>query len=175
MALVLVSILITVILFAILKKNGHVDEDFCGWGFTIFLSLLLTVLLHVVTYPIKLDRQSGTTTTQKIVAMKPDSKIEGEIKSGLFFYRCRIDEVDYYVYLTENNEVYKQEHTPVDHTFIKETEGQPKIVKTTRYVQNNLPKIIRFRLHQSPEAVCETDTIFVPKGTVSDCSKYVVF
>lgn len=175
MVLVLVSILITVILFVILKKNCHADEDFCGWGFIISVSFFLTIFLHVVTYPIKLDRQSGTTTTQKIVAMKPDSKIEGEIKSGFFFYRCRIDEVDYYVYLTENNGVYKQECALVDHTFIKETEGHPKIVKTTRYVQNNLPKIIRFRLHQSPEAVCETDTIFIPKGTVSDCSKYVVF
>jgi hypothetical protein len=174
MTLVLVSILITIILFVVLKKKGFVDEDFYSWGFIIFLSLLLTVFLHTVTYPIKLDRWSQT-TTQNIVAMKPDSKIEAEIKSGLFYYRCWIDEVDYYVYLTENNGVYKQECIPVNHTFIKETEGQPKIVETTRYVQNNLPKIMRFRLHPSPEVISETDTIFVPKGTVSNCSEYVVF
>ena len=178
MVIVIISILIAIALFFYLKKIDFVDKDYSKGGFVfymIYMPILLTLILHALTFPIKLERPT-VVTTQKIVAMKPDSKIEGEMSGGLFFYRCRINEIDYYVYLTESNEVYKQENAPVNQTVIKETEDQPRIVKTTHIVRNGLPNIIRFKLKcDYNEVIDESYVIFVPKGTISECSKYVVF
>ena len=104
----------------------------------------------------------------------PDSKFESEMRGGLFFYRCRIDEVDYYVYLIEDDGVYRQEKIPVERTSIKETSGHPKVVKSSKYVQNTLPNWIRFNMN-SLEKISESDTLYVPVGTISECSKFVAF
>lgn len=127
----------------------------------------------MVTYPVKLERPV-VTTTKKITAIKYDSKVEGEIRAGLFFYRCRIDEVDYYVCLTENDGVYRQENFPVGNTVVKETSGQPRVVKSEKFVKNGIPDWIRFHFNE-PEKTHESDTIFVPEGTVSSCKKFEVF
>lgn len=173
MLITLFSIIIPAIVFIIIKKKCGGDDCPPLVGFVVLTSLLLYLMLHLFTYPVKLERPV-ITDTQKIVAMKTDSKTEGETSGGLFFYRCRIDEVDYYVYLVEDAGIYKQEKVPVEYTVIKETTDQPKIIKNTKYVKNGLPNTIRFKC-KGPEKVGESDTIFVPEGTISDCSKYIVF
>ena len=172
MLITLISILIAVTIVIIVKKKCDVDDDFCGWGCGIFTAFILTLLLHLVTYPVKLERPV-VTTTQKITAMKYDSKVEGEMRGGLFFYRCRIDEVDYYVYLTEADGIYKQERVPVENTVIKETKGQPRVVKSNTYVQSGIPQWIRFK--DITKKVGESDTLYVPEGTVSSCTKFEIF
>lgn len=110
----------------------------------------------------------------KAELMKYDSKVEGEMRGGLFFYRCRIDEVDYYVYLTEADGIYKQERVPVENTVIKETKEQPRVVKSNTYVQSGIQMWIRFK-DNPPKKTCESDTLYVPEGTVSNCTKFEVF
>lgn len=173
MLITLISILIAVTIVIIVKKKYDDDDDFCGWGCGIFTAVILTLLLHLVTYPVKLERPV-VTTTQKITAMKYDSKVEGEMRGGLFFYRCRIDEVDYYVYLTEADGIYKQERVPIDNTVIMETKGQPRVVKSNTYVQSGIPMWIRFK-ENPPKKTGESDTLYVPEGTVSSCTKFEVF
>lgn len=176
MIITLLSILAIVCIFLKIRKNNKDYEywdDFCGWGFIIFMSCCLMLIAHALTYPVKLERPV-VTTTQKIVAMKQNSKTEGEFRGGLFFYRCRIEEVDYYVCLTENNGVYRQENFPVENTVVKETSGQPRVVKSEKFVQNAIPGWIRFHFDE-PKKIHESDTIFVPEGTVSSCTKFEVF
>lgn len=177
MFITLLSILAIVCIFLKIRKSNKDDwdslDDFCGWGFIVTMSCILILILHALTYPLKLERPV-VTTTQKITAMKYDSKVEGEMRGGLFFYRCRIDEVDYYVYLTEAEGIYKQERVPIDNTVIMETKGQPKVVKKTQYVKNGIPNWIRFHFDE-PQKTHESDTIFVPEGTVSSCTKFEVF
>ena len=175
MIIALFSIFVAFVIGIIIKKKYYTVEcdDFAIWGFTIFIGIILALILHAVTYPVKLERPI-ITTTEKIVAIKPDSKFESEMRGGLFFYRCRIDEVDYYVYLIEDDGVYRQEKIPVERTSIKETSGHPKVVKSSKYVQNTLPNWIRFNMN-SLEKISEPDTLYVPVGTISECSKFVAF
>lgn len=177
MLITLLSILAIVCIFLKIRKNNKYDnefwDDFCGWGFIIFMSCFLTLIVHALTYPVKLERPV-ITTTQKITAMKYDSKVEGEMRGGLFFYRCRIDEVDYYVYLTEADGIYKQERVPVENTVIKETKEQPRVVKSNTYVHNAISNWIRFHFDK-PKKSHESDTLYVPEGTVSSCTKFEIF
>lgn len=175
MLITIASIIVALVCCFWMKRNLFSDDpdDFCGVGCTILVSLLLTIIMHVLTWPFKPERPV-VTTTQNIVAMKYDSKLEGEFRAGLFFYRCQVDDVDYYVYLTEADGVYRQERVQIDNTVVKETSGQPRVVKTKSYIQNGLPWWIRFK-KQYPEMTHESDTIFVPVGTVSECTKYEIF
>lgn len=172
MLIIIISILIAITIVIKIKKNC-IDDDFTGVMCGITISIILILFFHMITYPIKLEK-SNITTTQKIIATKYDSRVEGEISGGVFFRRCRIDEVDYYFYLTETAGIYKQEKILADNTVIKETHGQPRVVKKKQYIQNGIPNWIRIKFYQQKK-VSESDTLFVPEGTISYCTKFEIF
>lgn len=165
MLIIIISILIAITIVIKIKKNC-IDDDFSGVMCGIAISIILILFFQMITYPIKLEKQT-ITTTQKIIATKYDSRVEG-------IQRRIIDEVDYYFYLTETAGIYKQEKILANNTVIKETHGQTRVVKKKQYIQNGIPNWIRFNFYQ-PRKVYESDTLYVPEGTVSYCTKFEIF
>ena len=173
MIITIVTLLIAVTVVLIIRKKNGPDEDTCWVGGIIMMTLIGSILLHLLSWPMFLNRYS-VTEVKKITAMKTDSRISGDIRGGLFFVRCHVDETDYYMYLTESNGVFKQEKVPVENTVIVETSGTPHICRNMKFIENSLPRWIRFK-EKEPDFISELDTLYVPEGTVSECSKYEVF
>lgn len=166
MLIIIISILITITIVIKIKKNC-IDDDFIGVMCGIIISITLILFFQMITYPIKLEKQT-ITTTQKIIATKYDSRVEG-------IQRRIIDEVDYYFYLTETAGIYKQEKIMANNTVIKETmDNLARVVKKKQYIQNGIPNWIRFNFYL-PRKVYESDTLYVPEGTVSYCTKFEIF
>lgn len=166
MFIIIISILIAITIVIKIKKNC-IDDDFAGVMCGIAISIILILFFQMITYPIKLEKQT-ITTTQKIIATKYDSRVEG-------IQRRRIDEVDYYLYITKTAGIYKQEKIPANNTVIKETKDNlARVVKKKQYIQNGIPNWIRFNFYQ-PRKVYEYDTLYVPEGTISYCTKFEIF
>lgn len=176
----LITIIAYIITFVIVFLIDRGDNKPYGGGVdwavvipaTVVLGMLASLLLHLVTYPFCIER-IWEKTTQPIVASKADTRIEGEIDGGCFYFRGKIDEVDYYFVLVKEGSVYKREKVPAESTVISETDGSPRVVTNKMYVKSKWSH--KIRLHSDPEYVRETDTIYVPVGTVSSGMKYEVF
>lgn len=170
MLLLIISILIPVISFVVMKKT---DDCLDVFGY-IIISIFIFLFLWIATYPIKLETKKET-DSKKIVATKYDNKIEGTIEDGIFYHTCKIGEKEYYVYMTEVEDgVYRQDKVPVENTVLIETSVQPRIVKVNTYKSNMLPWKIRFDFNKKSN-ISESDTLFVPKGTISDKTIFEIF
>lgn len=155
------------------------DRDkFLPKGKRLFLNIFLgfwvgfaiAIVLHACSYPFTVET-TYRTKTKPIVAAKADSRISG---SMVFYWRGRINEIDYYFVLTDDGGLYKQRRVPAESTVIVETDGKPYIKIKEKYAGSSLPESIRIKCKPNI-LVGEEDTIFVPRGTISANSKFEIF
>ena len=161
--------IISLVAFIIIKTTSVDAEPVILISFMIYGILCLFINMVVASL---LSETKIVTTTERIVASKSDTRIEGEIRGGIFYIRGRVDEVDYYFYLTDNNGVYKQEKVEVENTVIKETAGEPCIKKVKTF--RTYPTGNKIALSPLTHKITESDTLFVPIGTI-EATKFEVF
>lgn len=173
MLIAFLSMVMAFILGLVVFREREDSSDWAGVvGFTLMAGCLITLIGHAVTYCFSVKTEYVRTESE-IVASKPDSRVGGEIHGGVFYTRGRIEETDWYFVLTKHGPVYKQMKVPADNTVIVETEGTPKVVTNLRYRSClDWPSWIRF--HENPKYTGESDTIYVPVGTV-DGVKFDIF
>lgn len=176
MLITIIAYIITFVIVFLIDRADNRPHGGVDWPLVITATAILggvgSLLLHLVTYPFCVER-SWEKTAQPIVASKADTRIEGEIDGGCFYFRGRIDEVDYYFVLVKEGSVYKRKKVPAESTVISETGGTPCVVTNKMYVKSKWSH--KIRLHGDPEYVREMDTIYVPVGAVSSGMKYEVF
>lgn len=169
MVILLLSILIVAL---IVSRNEHFDKSdkICLtalFGAVLYFAISLITFIPSRTW---YERSSSV----NIIATKTDQRIEGEFSHGIFYSRMRVEDKDYYFVMTNRNGSYKSERCLVENTIIKEIDGTPYLKRTKKYVTSSWPMWLRFK-EVNGTLVGEKDTIFVPRGTMSNINTFDVF
>ena len=91
---------------------------------------------------------------------------------NIYFDKTQIDEDFYYIVMVKKTDnSYVQKLVPTKYTAIVETDGTPHINQTIKYKERDISDLIRFTTLRK-RYVGESDTIFVPKGTMSSNIKF---
>ena len=91
---------------------------------------------------------------------------------NIYFTKTQIDEDFFYIVMVKKEDnSYVQKLVPAKYTAIVETDDNPHINQTIKYKERDISNYIRFTLSRK-QYVGESDTIFVPKGTMSSNIKF---
>lgn len=157
--------------FIIACVIGHFDEDFRSEGFplyftvTIVSGLCIWMIVQIVTID-SFFYQTEERIHDEIIATKV---VQNE---NIYFTKTQIDEDFYYIVMVKKEDgSYVQKNVPVKYTAIVETDDNPHINQTIKYKERDISNYIRFTTYRKPY-VGESDTIFVPIGTMSKNIKF---
>lgn len=157
--------------FIIVCVVGFFCKDFRDEGFPMYFSL--TLIGGLIFWPFL------QITTMDSFFKPTEENIHNEIiatkvvqNENIYFYKTQIDEDLYYIVMVKNEDnSYVQKLVPAKYTAIVETDDNPHINQTIKYKERNISDLIRFTALRK-RYVGESDTIFVPKGTMSSNIKF---
>lgn len=157
--------------FIIACVIGHFDEDFRFEGFPVYfaVTIILGLCIWMITQISTIDsffKPTEENIRNEIIATKV---VQNE---NIYFTKTQIDEDFYYIVIVKKEDgSYVQKNVPVKYTVIVETDDNPHINQTIKYKERNISNYIRFTATRKKYA-SESDTIFVPRGTMSNNIKF---
>ncbi len=132
-------------------------------------SLVLTICLIIVLTTISMKVCNNTSKEKydysiDLVALTDNIDTSGELNAGVFYRSGYIENDLYYYYLAEENKGIKQYKILAENTYIKETDGVPKIefYKT----KTNYPKFWVLSCFNTDEV--DYVVIYVPKECIKN-------
>ena len=155
--------------FIIVCVIGHFDKDYrdnaiCV-SFTVVAGIIIWLLSQISTieWGFKPVEES---IHDEIIATKV---VQNE---NIYFTKTQIDEDFYYIVMLKKTDgSYVQKLLPAKYTAIVETDENPHINQNIKYKKRNISNYIRFTISRK-EYTGESDTIFVPRGTMSSNTKF---
>ena len=155
--------------FIILYIIGHFDKDFRDTQILILITLLLGLMLWAFLQITTMDsffKPTEENIHNEIIATKT---VQNE---SIYFSKTQIDEDFYYIVMVKKEDgSYVQKSAPVKYTAIVETDDNPHINQTIKYKERDISNYIRFTAIRK-KYTSESDTIFVPRGTMSSNIKF---
>lgn len=168
MVFLIVSFLLGFIIACVI---GHFDEDFRSEGFPLYLAvtIVLGLCIWMIAQIFTIDSffyQTEENIHNEIIATKT---VQNE---NIYFSKTQIDEDFYYIVMVKKEDgSYVQKSVPVKYTAIVETDDNPHINQTIKYKERNISNYIRLTENRKKHT-SESDTIFVPRGTMSSNIKF---
>lgn len=158
-----------IVTFLIVFVIGFFDKDFrdtvCLTVLTIFGGLFIWVISQISTMD-SFFKPTEKSIYNEIVATKV---VQNE---NLYFDKTQIDEDFFYIVMVKNEDnSYVQKLVPAKYTAIVETDDNPHINRHIKYKERNISNYIRVTTLRK-RYTGESDTIFVPKGTMSKNIKF---
>lgn len=157
--------------FIIACVIGHFDEDFSSEGFILYfiVTIILGLSIWMITQIVTMDsffKPTEENIHYEIIATKV---VQDE---NIYFTKTQINEDFYYIVMVKKEDgSYVQKSVPVKYTAIVETDDNPHINQTIKYKERDISNYIRFT-DTRKKYTGESDTIFVPRGTMSNNIKF---